>query len=248
MIVIAVVDDDRRMRSKICSFIQGVLEQESLWFPDDPEECVVRTYGCCEDLLKDMENGKTADILISEIEMQGMNGIELGRKLRMEHPEIYVVYLTSQDRYATDSYIVEAYQYILKRDMEERLPNILHRLLCEICISGGKSYHIVQLSSSIKKIYYSDLIYAYKEKGSKYVTFVTEQEEVRERITMDHLIHDLKSEEFLLTDRSFLVNIRHVSQIRGNVMHLTGDHQIPVSRARLEEVKRRICEYWRTHP
>ena len=55
---------------------------------------------------------------------------------------------------------------------------------------------------------------------------------------MDQLIHDLKSEEFLLTDRSFLVNIRHVSQIRGNIMHLTGDHQIPVSRARLEEVKK----------
>ena len=58
------------------------------------------------------------DIVITDIRMPDMSGLELGRRIQEESSGIYLVFLTAYLEYAAESYILEAYQYILKDDME----------------------------------------------------------------------------------------------------------------------------------
>ena len=42
---------------------------------------------------------------------------------------MYIVFITSYEEYAAESYRIEAYQYILKQDLEFRLPGVAEQLI-----------------------------------------------------------------------------------------------------------------------
>ena len=72
------------------------------------------------------------DILFSDIQMLEMNGLELGKRLLKDVPNLYIIYITAYMEYAVESYKISAYQYILKEDMEIRLPQVTRKLLNQI--------------------------------------------------------------------------------------------------------------------
>ena len=66
------------------------------------------------------------EVLLMDIRMEGMNGIEAGEQILSEHPEAKILYLTT---FSDDEYIVKALSmgakgYILKQDFEGIAPAI----------------------------------------------------------------------------------------------------------------------------
>lgn len=66
------------------------------------------------------------EVLLMDIRMEGMNGIEAGEQILSEHPEAKILYLTT---FSDDEYIVKALNmgakgYILKQDFEGIAPAI----------------------------------------------------------------------------------------------------------------------------
>lgn len=239
MIKAAVVEDNNSIRKRICELIERETAQA--------EEVVqILPYADAKSFLEDLTKENTegmVDILFCDIELEGMNGIELGQIIRKQYPGIYLVYVTSHSKYAIESYIIEAHQYILKSDMERRLPEILRKLLEEVR-NGGKKYRIVSTMEGQEKIFYVEIIYIYKEKGSKYVRYVTTRGTFRERINMKDLIGEMSGREFILAERGYMINMDHVTGIKGNRISLSEGHQIIVSRGRVMDVKEKLNLYW----
>ncbi len=115
MIRISIVDDEEIIREKISSLVSETLAAE-------PVEAELRTYPDGESFLGASGTDGPSDILLADIQMAGMDGMELGRKIRRDNPGMYIIFITSYEQYAAESYRIEAYQYILKQDLEARLP------------------------------------------------------------------------------------------------------------------------------
>lgn len=118
---IALIDDE----AAILEDVRKCVEDEIL--PQDEVNLFV--YTRAKDFLQAIEQGDQFDILVSDIDMPDMGGLELGKRLHEEGGGPYLVFLTAYLEYAAESYIIEAYQYILKEDMEKRLPPILRQLI-----------------------------------------------------------------------------------------------------------------------
>lgn len=84
MLRIAVVEDHPRMQRVVCGYIEKAKEE----FP----EIQTRTYCCGEDFLQVKER---YDILILDIDLPGISGIELGHRLRKNGDDTAVVFLTA---------------------------------------------------------------------------------------------------------------------------------------------------------
>lgn len=75
------------------------------------------------------------DVVLTDIKMPGMNGLELGRLLYEKYPEVYVIYLTGygEFEYAREALKLEAADYLLKpvdeNDLFKRLTIIEERIL-----------------------------------------------------------------------------------------------------------------------
>lgn len=236
MINIAVVEDDHVMRRKICNLIQQEAEKSGI-------DMHILAYANANSLLQVLISGETFDILFCAIEMEGMNGIELGKIVRKRYPGIYMIYVTSHTKYAVESYILEAYQYVLKQDMEQRLPEVLNQLVSKV-ENRAKKYRIISTVQGQEKLLYTEIIYIGKEKGGKYVQYITTRGSYRERISVKDLMHQLRSREFMFVDRGYIVNLDHVWGIKGDTIFMTENHQVTVSKGRSAEVKEQLNSYW----
>lgn len=235
MIRIAVVEDDNIMRSIICEKINSCIKAE--------HAIELQDFASAEELLMKVEQEMPFHIVFSDIEMAGMNGIGMGMRLKKMCPSVYLVYLTSHANFAADSYCVEAYQYILKEQMETRLPKIVSELIQKIeC--NRKNYVIVGSSMEKKKVYYSDIICVQKKKGSKYVEVVTVKETFVERTSIADVIERLQSTEFVEVDRSCVINMRHIDGIKDNTIQLSNNKKVEMSRMRMTKVKQQINRFW----
>ena len=176
--------------------------------------------------------------------MEEVDGIQLVREVRRRCPGMYVVFITSFAEFAAESYVLEAYQYILKEDMDKRLPRVIRRLITRVK-QREKQYRIIEKNSDMTKIYYRDIIYIYKVKASKYVCYVTKEGEIRERISIDKLFSELESKQFIFVERSYIVNMKHICKISDEVIYLEDGNRVVISQSRIPEVKRTINQYWR---
>lgn len=238
MIRIAVVDDEKHMLNKVARCIDKIFTTQ-----DDIE---VMCFEKGETFLNRMKNDYLADILLSDIELPDIHGVEMGRIVREKYPALYLIFLTSHSEFAVESYKIDAYQYIMKEHMEERLPQILRRL-AEKLKKENIEYRMVGTNTSKVRVNYRDIISIHKDKGAKYVTYITNKGELRERTTIESVKEELHSNDFVFTERGLIINMKHIVRLTGNSICMDNGEQITVSRNHIVEVKKQINRCWRNN-
>lgn len=170
MIKIATIEDEENIRQEIVRYIKkGIGSIEGV---------EVDVYESAERYLL---VGGRYDLVISDIELPGISGLELGKRIKENNPDVYLVFLTSHSEFASESYIIEAYQYILKKDIEERLSPLIERVVHEIK-KDYEEYRWVGTNQRKIKIYHKDIVCIQKIKGSKYAEYITENGKYMERL------------------------------------------------------------------
>lgn len=231
---IALIDDE----AAILENVKKCVENEIV--PQD--EVNLFTYTRAKDFLQEMEQGYEFDILISDIDMPDMGGLELGKRLHEEGGGPYLIFLTAYLEYAAESYIIEAYQYILKEDMEKRLPPILRQLIDRVK-KEKKQFRMVGTPTSKVRVYYRDMLYIKKEKGSKYICYITEHGIYKERISLNQLSQELVSDEFILIERGYIINVSHIASMKDGVVQMDNGARILVNRISFKKIKEQISLY-----
>lgn len=235
MIGIAVVDDERQMLEEAKRILSDMASKY--------ENVIIDDFEKSEDFL-DTVTAYKYQILITDIDMPGVNGIELCERAREICPGIYVVFLTAYVEYAIDSYRMDAYQYILKSEMHSRFPEVLGKLLALVSKSQ-KSYCYIGTDGQKQRVLYCDIICIAKGKRSKYVDYKLTNGELSERNSMEKVLKKLDHNEFLLVERGCIVNLRHVVNIQDNTLILSNKQTVDVSSRRVKLVKEGMSRYWR---
>lgn len=90
------------------------------------------------------------DIILSDIEMPVMNGLELVNKLRGVMVNVRVIFLTAYDKfdYAKEAVRLRAYEYILKDSGEEEILRVVNRVAEEMHAQSG-NVHLTQAGEKI---------------------------------------------------------------------------------------------------
>lgn len=234
MIRIAIVDDEKNMLD--------IIERIVIETIGDNGQIEIVKYIESEVFLKEMLEGKSFDVLLSDIQMEKLNGMELSHRIREAKSKMYIIFITSYREYAVDSFKVDAYQYIMKEDLQARLPVIINRLIHKIQ-SESKEYRVFGTEEKVK-VYCKDIIYIYKCKAEKYVCFVTLGGDYRERTTMQQVYQELKDSKFIEVTRGLIVNVNHIQKFRGDMIYMENDYEIKVSRSKLTEAKKQINSLW----
>ena len=111
---IAIVDDIRKDREllehDIRNFYSGIVK--------------IVSYASAEEFIRDIPRFD-GDLVFLDICMDGMNGIELARKLRENDPYLLIVFLSSSADFAFDAFPVHPFDYIIKPYTEEKLAHVL---------------------------------------------------------------------------------------------------------------------------
>lgn len=233
MIQIAIIEDEINIHKEILQFVYEGIHQR--------KEIGVDIFSSAEEYLA---VNQKYEMVITDIELPGISGLELGKRIKQIYSDIYLVFLTSYSEFASESYVIEAYQYILKRDMSVRLPMLVDKVIAKI-EKEYTEFCWIGNYRDFKKLYYRDIIYVKKLKGTKYTEYVTNQGKYTERISLNHVFSELSKRGFILADRAYIVNINHVQRMRRNIIYMDNGEEIKVNRAHDMEIKEKIAECWR---
>ena len=94
-----------------------------------------------------------------------------------------------------------------------------------------------------ERVYDRDIIYVEKEKGSKYICYITEYGIYKERITLKKLSEELTSDEFILVERGYIINVTHIASMKDNVIQMDNGVEIIVNRINFRKVREQISWY-----
>ncbi len=225
---IAICDDQLEERKKIVSLLQEYSLTKGKPF----------VYEVVENgfvLLDSIENGQVYDLIILDIIMPVMTGIETAREIRKCDADVKIVFLTSSTEFAVDSYAVSAYYYLLKPVNRSIFFDIMEKAFHNRD-EQNEAGIIVNDSGTVKRILLAELVYC--EITQRIVSFyLYDGTIIHSKGTLSGLEQDiLRHANFVKPHRSYLVNLRHVSEIKINEILTDTGKKIPLARGRHGEI------------
>lgn len=169
------------------------------------------------------------DILLLDVVMPLLNGIETAREIRQSDKSVKIVFLTSSAEYAVDSYSVKASNYLLKPLEPDRLYECLDELAKELresarCIA-------VKSASALHRVEIGRIEYI--EAQNKHVLFTLL--DGRSLLSIEPLYtyesQLLLSDGFFKCSRSYIVNIHRIMTYSQKEVTMRSGARIPIARS-----------------
>jgi len=132
MINVVIIDDD----PLVSGSLKIILESKD----DSQEEIVVKeTFSSGREIVSYISEGNDADILLMDIRMDDINGLEATEKILSIKQDIKIIFLTTflDDEYISKALSVGAYGYVLKQDCAS-LPQTVRAVSAGQKVYGSK--------------------------------------------------------------------------------------------------------------
>lgn len=178
------------------------------------------------------------DLVFLDIEMPGIDGITLAKRLRAVSENVQIVFLTSHIEYALEGYEVNALRYLVKPVDMNKLSEVLKYIQDKK--NNSRQIMIKQEGEDIV-IDLSDIIYM--ESMDKNVRIVTSKSEYITRYNISDYEEELKNSGFLRIHRGYLISLSKVKKIVKNDVVMDGDISLPVSRSNIKLLKDALYAY-----
>lgn len=198
----------------------------------------IAQYHSAEELLFAYDADKRVDILLLDIELPGISGMELARRVRRSDRQLQIVFVSGYSDYLADGYEVEALHYLLKPVSAQKLSAVLDRAL-ERLDARDKSL-LVESDEGLCRLPLSEI--RWLEVMGNYVTIHAGRDYTLRKPLKE--LESLLDESFFRTGRSFLVNLRFVKEVTRTQVTLTDTSTVPLSRRRYDAIHRAIISYY----
>lgn len=236
---IAIIDDEEDVRIEMRRYIEEMCRR--YW--TDAATVQIDLFAAAEPLLKCF-NKQGYDLVLLDICMAGIDGMEAARRLRAENADVGIIFLTSSEDYLLEGYRVFADGYFLKplssaaEDFLVALRRVFARR-AKMAQALFVEYNGHALDVPFRKICYADI------KGGRLHLVLENQEFCLARpFTYEWGAARLLSEEcFLECYHRIIVNMDFIEQMEAGNFVLAGDVRLPISRRRSSAVKIAYMQY-----
>lgn len=217
MIRVAVVEDDKEYRSQFEQFIQRYGQENDLQFQ-------VSTFGDGSEILEDYK--MDYDIIMLDIEMPHVNGMAAATRIRQQDKDVVLMFVTNMSQYAINGYEVGALDFVLK-PLNYYTFSIRFTRAIERAKERESGQILLNMPDCVRKISTHQIYYI--EIQNRMLHYHTDEGEFVLRGTMQAVEKELERYHFMRCNHWYLVNLRHVTEIRKDVVVVAGN-ELEISR------------------
>jgi len=164
-------------------------------------------------------NEQEIDLVCLDIKMPQISGIDFLKSLK--NPPC-VIFTTAYDKYAIESYNLDAVDYLLKPISFDRFFKAINKVSDALHskheVAADDDYFYVKADKKLIKVKYEDIIYI--EGLKDYVIIRKNDSRVITLQTMKSLEEKLPSKQFTRVHRSFIINVDKINSIMGNMIEV----------------------------
>ena len=224
---IAVCDDESKILEDIKSIILNL-------YPGDD----VNLFSSGEEFLESDDN---PDVLLLDIDMPGMSGMDVASKLAEKETDTLMVFVTAHDELVYDSFKYHPFAFVRKTYLREELSGVLKD--CRLKIDKKNKRYVFKSGSETVSLSLDEILYF--ESFANYLTVKTKTLEYKTRSTISGAQNELEKNDFLRIHKGFLVNLEHVKTVKSDELLLDNDETLPIGKSYSEEARKVILKYMR---
>ena len=220
---VLIIDDEHLARTLLADYVGKIPQLELIGSSANAMEAL------------DVIAHQKADILLTDIQMPGMTGIEL---VKMIDKIPAVIFTTAYSEYAVEGFELSALDYLLKPISFSRFVQAINKAMEVIdtklkasmsaqdyAAAEGRDYMTIKADYKMYKVNLEDLIYI--EGQSEYVTFHTKQRNITAYYALKNLEMELPENHFIRVHKSYIVSVRHIEYIESHQLSVAGN-KIPI--------------------
>ncbi len=224
MISIGICDDESIHRNKIKQILVDNLSTHNTDYK-------IYEYDSGESLLSKYTNN--LDILIMDIQMNSINGMDTARKIREIDDNVEIIFMTSFSEFMQDGYEVKAYRYLLKPINEKKIMKHVTTCIKDIILKRN-NYLTINTKNYIDRIKIDSILYI--ETSRPNVLIYTNDNMYTTKMNISKIEKILIEYGFFRCHTSYIVNLKKIESMDGKNVVLNQKH-IPVSKYRVKDLK-----------
>lgn len=228
---IAICDDDASQHE----YIESIVAE---WARRGRHIADIRQYDSAKRFLFDYEAEKDFDILLLDIEMPEISGIEVAKRVRLYNTAAQIIFVTGYYEYFSDGFDVSALHYLIKPVDDARLRPVLDKAVENL--SWRQRSVLVSTPDEDIKLPLADICYI--EADNIYLNIYTPHGCWRTRSSLAKFSEQL-DETFIKVHRSYIVSLKYIRKISRAEVTMTNGAAIPISRGMYNEVHAALIKY-----
>lgn len=219
MYKIVICDDEKIILEQLRSYVTEVLFEEKVEFE-------IQAFSQSIDLLKVLETDKT-DILLLDIDMPGINGMEIAFGLKNLSNSPLLIFVTCQESLVYESFQYQPFDFIRKSCYERDLRAALHRGIVQL--TNRKKDYVLEQAGCVTRLHLNDILYF--EACANYIKVVTDKEILQQRKNLHQVESELVPYGFVRIHKGYLVNQEAVQILKSDKVILSNKEELPIGRA-----------------
>lgn len=219
---IAVCDDEKLFRNDLVRTLNQYCTERG-------QVILIDEYDDGSKLLK---STASYDIIFLDHQMKNLSGLDTIKSLRDKNNSTKVVFVSSYADIVFDSMKYNTFRFLVKPVDKDKLFEAVDEAINELSSEFKIVAKDIEYNQSVV-IPEKDIIYAQAENVYTYI--VTESASYRYPYNLSNLGDELRSDFFMRTHRSYLVNFNHITSFDKSGIILSNGHKAVVSRSKYKD-------------
>ncbi len=236
---IAIVEDCGEHRSLVRAYVEE-------WSAKTGKKVTVTEFESGDQFLFHNEDTSDIDVVFLDIQMPGISGVELARRIRESNQEIALIFTTGIDDYIAEGYELEAIHYLMKPISVEKVGFCLDKVAKKV--ERKEQYLTINGEEDTVKVACSKIWWV-SAMGHRVILGIEDGDGSVKRVdaknTMGEMEQLLQGDMFQKTHRSYLVNLSHVCNITKTDVVMDNQDRIPLSRRMYQQVNEGFIGFYR---
>lgn len=237
MLKIVICDDRKEDRDKMHQYVQQFCKEKML-------QAEIKIFDHPDELICECEKYRP-HIYILDIVMPMVNGIQAARELRWNQPDAQIIFATSEESFALESFDVNPVNYILKPVKKKKLFDTLDLAIKRINLEQENAVTI-KVKGGYRTLHLGDIMYL--DYRNHVVSYHLLSGETISASTLrigfaEYLMQNHEEDDIVLCHESVAVNIQSIDKLTKTELMVRNQEILPVAKSRYAQVAEKYMEY-----
>lgn len=235
MIKIAICDDEEKELQRTKSLCSSYVSK----YPE--LDIRISSYQSSTELLSLIER-ENFDVLLLDIYMPEMTGIQLAQSLRKQEKECQIVFVTTSLAHAIEAFSLHAAHYLVKPYTEQQLGDALNKAITAI-EKKKNSFIMLKTANGILKVNLAEIIYTETERHIQNI-HLADGKNLAIRITCLELFELVSGDSrFYKCGSTYIINLGKIEEVTSRTIIFENNEQIPMMRRQYKELLEQYTRY-----
>lgn len=241
---IAIVEDEKAHAAVLTHFLEAWAQERNVAYS-------IREFPNAAAFLFEWEQNQAWNALFFDIQMPGINGMELAKRVRSENRRVSIVFVTGITDYLLQGYEVEALHYLIKPVDTEKIDCCMERILTRYREQEGEKVILTEARELVDgqrggrvtlRLLPEDILYI--EAFAHNTELYTREKHYFVSDSISAWRERLPKETFCSCHRSYLVNLFHVVRLEKASIVLDDGRHVPLSKKSYRDVNQAFIRYY----